>query len=93
MYTSSIIKEERTVCRAYEQHLIDKVLGRIVKKKKAWLQGLATRIVINKYILIYHGSLNSEFDGTLQSQKHIHSVSGQELKLMQNAYMSGVRTS
>lgn len=34
MYTSSIIKEERTVCRAYEQHLIDKVLGRIVKKKK-----------------------------------------------------------
>lgn len=93
MYTSSIIKEERTVCRAYEQCLIDKVLGRIVEKKKSWLQGLATRIVINKYILIYHGSLNSEFDGTLQSQKHIHSVSGQELKLMQNAYMSGVRTS
>lgn len=93
MYTSSIIKEERRVCRAYEQRLIDKVLGRIVEKKKSWLQGLATRIVINKYILIYHGSLNSEFDGTLQSQKHIHSVSGQELKLMQNAYMSGVRTS
>lgn len=34
MYTSSIIKEERRVCRAYEQRLIDKVLGRIVKKKK-----------------------------------------------------------
>lgn len=34
MYTSSIIKEERRVCRAYEQRLIDKVLGRIVEKKK-----------------------------------------------------------
>lgn len=96
MYTSSIIKEERTVCRAYEQCLIDKVLGRIVKKKKIMVtrtcnQDCHQQIYFNlPWLIEFWIWWNAPITKTYP---FCVGPAGQELKLMQNAYMSGVRTS